>query len=239
MEKRKLLYSGKAKEVYATDDPNLCVVYFRDSATAFNAQKKGEIAGKGELNNLISAHFFRLLADHGVKTHFMCVLTPREMLVRRLEIIKVEVVVRNIAAGSLSRRLGLPEGTQLAQPVLEYYYKDDALGDPLVNDYHIQALGWASRDEISEMATAALRINDILLPALGELGLLLVDFKLEFGRFAGGVLLGDEISPDTCRFWDATTQEKLDKDRFRRDLGGVAEAYQEIYRRLKGGKADV
>lgn len=239
MEKRKLLYSGKAKEVYATDDPDLCVVYFRDSATAFNAQKKGEIAGKGELNNLISAHFFRLLEAHGVKTHFLSVLTPREMLVRRLEIIKVEVVVRNIAAGSLSQRLGLPEGTQLAQPVLEYYYKDDALGDPLVNDYHIQALGWASRDEMNEIAATALRINDILLPALKASGVLLVDFKLEFGRFAGQVLLGDEISPDTCRFWDATTQEKLDKDRFRRDLGGVAEAYQEIYRRLKGGKADV
>jgi phosphoribosylaminoimidazole-succinocarboxamide synthase len=239
MEKRKLLYSGKAKEVYATDDPSLCVVYFRDSATAFNAQKKGEIAGKGELNNLISAHFFRLLEDQGVKTHFVSVLTPREMLVRRLEIIKVEVVVRNIAAGSLSQRLGLPEGTQLAQPVLEYYYKDDALGDPLVNDYHIQALGWASRDEMNEIAARALCINDILLPTLKAIGVLLVDFKLEFGRFAGQVLLGDEISPDTCRFWDATTQEKLDKDRFRRDLGGVAEAYQEIYRRLKGGKADV
>lgn len=234
MEKRELLYSGKAKEVYTTDDPSLCVVYFRDSATAFNAQKKGEIAGKGELNNLISTHFLRLLEAHGVETHFVSHLGPREMLVWRLEIIKVEVVVRNIAAGSLSQRLGLPEGTQLARPVLEYYYKDDALGDPLVNDYHIQALGWANPDEMSAIAATALRVNDILRPALSAIDLLLVDFKLEFGRFAGRVLLGDEISPDTCRFWDAKTKEKLDKDRFRRDLGGVLEAYQEIYQRLRG-----
>jgi len=239
MEKRNLLYSGKAKDVYATDDPQLCVVYFRDSATAFNAQKKGEIAGKGEQNNLISTHFFRVLEGQGIKTHFVRHLSPREMLVRRLEIIKVEVVVRNIAAGSLSQRLGLPEGTELVRPVLEYYYKDDALGDPLVNDYHIAALGWASPDEMSEIAATALHINKILQPLLGDLDLLLVDFKLEFGRYAGSVLLGDEISPDTCRFWDAKTRERLDKDRFRRDLGGVAEAYQEIYRRLKGGKANV
>ncbi|MBT9155721.1 MAG: Phosphoribosylaminoimidazole-succinocarboxamide synthase [Firmicutes bacterium] len=239
MEKRALLYSGKAKDVYATDDPNLCIVHFRDSATAFNALKKSEIAGKGELNNLISAHFFDLLASHGVETHFVGSLGPREMLVRRLEIIKVEVVVRNITAGSLAKRLGLPEGLPVTPPVLEYYYKDDTLGDPLVNDSHILSFGWASAAELSTIAAAARQVNDILLPALRKLDLLLVDFKLEFGRHAGRVMLGDEISPDTCRFWDAQTREKLDKDRFRRDLGGVAEAYQEIYRRLKGGTPNV
>ncbi len=239
MEKQRLLYSGKAKDVYATDDPSLCVVHFRDSATAFNAQKKGEIAGKGELNNSISTHFFKLLESNGVETHLVRQLGAREMLVRRLEIIKVEVVVRNITAGSLSKRLGVPEGQPLPTPVLEYYYKDDALGDPLVNDSHILTFGWASADELNVIAGTAVRVNEILLSALSALNLLLVDFKLEFGRYAGRVILGDEISPDTCRLWDAKTHEKLDKDRFRRDLGGVAEAYQEIYRRLQGGQANV
>ena len=239
MEKRNLLYSGKAKDVYATDDPSLCIVYFRDSATAFNAQKKGDVADKGRLNNQISTHFFELLGERGIETHFVRQIGPREMLVRRLDIIKVEVVVRNITAGSLSKRLGLPEGQPINPPALEYYYKDDALGDPLVNDSHILAFGWASAAELRGIAETALCVNDILSPALRNLGLLLVDFKLEFGRCAGRVILGDEISPDTCRFWDAQTLEKLDKDRFRRDLGGVAEAYQEIYRRLKGGQVHV
>ncbi|MBT9176469.1 MAG: Phosphoribosylaminoimidazole-succinocarboxamide synthase [Firmicutes bacterium] len=239
MEKRALLYSGKAKDVYATDDPSQCIVHFRDSATAFNAQKKGEIADKGRLNNLISSHFFHLLDQRGVATHFVRTLAPCEMLVKRLDIIKVEVVVRNITAGSLAKRLAVAEGMPVNPPVLEYYFKDDALGDPLVNDSHILAFGWASAAELSIMAAGALRINDILVPALRKLDILLVDFKLEFGRVAGRVILGDEISPDTCRFWDANTLAHLDKDRFRRDLGGVAEAYQEIYRRLKGGTPNV
>jgi len=237
MEKRHLLYSGKAKEVYATDDPEVCLIYYKDAATAFNAQKRGEIAGR--LNNLISTHFFKLLHARGVETHFLNQAGPREMLVRRLEIIKVEVVVRNITAGSLSQRLGVPEGIPLTPPVLEYYYKDDALGDPLVNDYHIRTFAWATTAELNAIARTALAVNDILSPYLNELDLLLVDFKLEFGRVQGRVVLGDEISPDTCRFWDTQSKEKLDKDRFRRDLGQVAEAYQEIYRRLKGEESSV
>lgn len=229
------LYEGKAKKVFKTDDPQTYWVYYKDSATAFNAQKKGEIAGKGVLNNRISAHFFTLLAEQGVPSHFIRAISEREMLVKKLDIIKVEVVVRNIAAGSLSKRLGLPEGTALPFPVLEYYYKDDALGDPLVNEYHIAALNLATPSEMAQISQVSLRVNTILSAYLHKLNLLLVDFKLEFGRHNGEVLLGDEISPDTCRFWDATTLEKLDKDRFRRDLGGVAEAYEEIYHRLTGG----
>jgi len=233
------LYEGKAKQVFRTDNPDVYWIYYKDDATAFNAQKRGQIANKGVLNNLISAHFFNLLQEKGVESHLISVLNEREMLVKKLEIIPVEVVVRNIAAGSLAKRIGVEEGTVMSQTVLEFYYKDDALGDPLINDYHIRAMGWATDEEMAIISAQALRINQILRAYLAERGIDLIDFKLEFGRHNGQVLLGDEISPDTCRFWDMATREKLDKDRFRRDLGGVEEAYQEIYRRLTGGEFHV
>jgi len=230
------LYEGKAKIVYATANPEHYLVYYKDDATAFNGVKKGIISGKGELNNRISAHFFELLERRGIQTHFVELVSPREMLVRKVTILPIEVVVRNIAAGSLAKRLGLAEGTTLKQPVLEYYYKDDDLGDPLINEYHIWALDLATDADLAILAEQALKINAILSEYLATRRLKLVDFKLEFGRTTQGeVILADEISPDTCRFWDSDTQEKLDKDRFRRDLGGVEEAYQEIWRRLTGG----
>ncbi|MBS3947429.1 MAG: phosphoribosylaminoimidazolesuccinocarboxamide synthase [Dethiobacter sp.] len=236
MNKQHLLYEGKAKKVYATADPDLLVVEYKDDATAFNGQKKGQIVNKGLLNNKISAVFFRLLAEQGVASHFVQELSEREMLVKKLTILKVEVVVRNLAAGSLARRLGLAEGTPLSRPVLEFYYKDDALGDPLINDYHIWVMGLATPEQVGEISKKALQINALLVEYLQTKALILVDFKLEFGLFHGQVLLGDEISPDTCRFWDAKSGEKLDKDRFRRDLGGVSEAYEEVLRRLTGGQ---
>ncbi|HHV57618.1 MAG TPA: phosphoribosylaminoimidazolesuccinocarboxamide synthase [Firmicutes bacterium] len=236
MEKREQLYEGKAKIVYRTDDPERYIVYYKDDATAFNGLKKGTITGKGELNNRISAHFFALLEEHGIPTHFEKLLSPREMLVKKVTILPIEVVVRNIAAGSLAKRLGLAEGTPLAGPVLEFYYKSDALGDPMINEYHVYALNLASAGELRALSDYALKVDSILSAYLAERGLELVDFKLEFGRTAAGrVILADEISPDTCRFWDKATHEKLDKDRFRRDMGGVEEAYQEIWRRLTGG----
>ncbi|MDW7650403.1 MAG: phosphoribosylaminoimidazolesuccinocarboxamide synthase [Bacillota bacterium] len=236
MEKREFLYEGKAKRLYATADPEMVLVEYKDDATAFNGLKKGQIANKGVLNNKIASFFFEMLAENGVESHFIRRLSDREMLVKRLAILKVEVVARNIAAGSLSKRLGLPEGTKLARPVLEFYYKDDDLGDPMINEYHIAAIELASPKQVKQMAKDALRINEILTGYLREREIILVDFKLEFGVFRGEVLLGDEISPDTCRLWDARTMEKLDKDRFRRDLGGVEEAYQEILQRLTGSK---
>jgi len=239
MEKLALLYAGKAKEVYQTADPECVIIYFRDSATALNGQKQGTITDKGIVNNLISAHFFTLLADHSIATHYLRTVGPREMLAKTLEIIKVEVVVRNIVAGSLAKRLGYAEGTPLAVPILEYYYKDDALGDPLVNNDHLAALNLATAEELKAINIASHQINNILTSHLADKNLLLVDFKLEFGRHQGQIILGDEISPDTCRFWDINTGEKLDKDRFRRDLGGVAEAYHEILRRLTGGSSSV
>lgn len=235
MEKQQLLYEGKAKRVYATADPDLVIVDYKDDATAFNGLKKGQIQNKGVLNNKIASYFFELLAAKGIVSHYVRRLSEREMLVKKLEILKVEVVVRNIAAGSLAKRLGLEEGTSLRRPVLELYYKDDELQDPMINEYHLYALGIATEEQVRELTAAALKINEILTASLQELQLLLVDFKLEFGLFHGSLLLGDEISPDTCRFWDAETREKLDKDRFRRDLGGVEEAYEEILRRLTGG----
>ncbi|MCX8071861.1 MAG: phosphoribosylaminoimidazolesuccinocarboxamide synthase [Candidatus Binatia bacterium] len=232
MEKRELLYEGKAKKVYATANPDLVIQYFKDDATAFNAQKRGTIASKGVRNNAISAALFAYLEQHGVPTHFVRTLSEREMLVRRLEIVPVEVVVRNIIAGSLAKRLGLEEGRDLPGPILEHYYKNDALGDPLINPWHITVLGFASETELEEINRQALRVNELLREFLQPRGLLLVDFKLEFGRHHGRLLLGDEISPDTCRFWDATTREKLDKDRFRFDLGNVEGAYAEVHRRI-------
>ncbi|MBE3585702.1 phosphoribosylaminoimidazolesuccinocarboxamide synthase [Desulfofundulus thermocisternus] len=234
MQKGELLYEGKAKKVYRTGDPGIYLVEYKDDATAFNGLKKGVISGKGELNNKISAHFFRLLEEKGIATHFVEQVGEREMLVRALEIIPVEVVVRNIAAGSLARRLGMDEGTALPRPVVEYYYKSDELGDPMINDDHIAVLNLATGEEMSAMKKVALSVNEILRAYLTPRNLELVDFKLEFGRHEGKILLGDEISPDTCRFWDTRTKEKLDKDRFRRDLGGVEEAYQEVWRRLVG-----
>lgn len=229
------MYEGKAKIVYATDDPDLLLVHFKDDATAFNGLKKGTIGDKGALNARISAALFQYLAEHGVPNHFVSPAGEREMVARRLTIIPLEVVVRNVAAGSLAKRLGLEEGTRLARTVVEFYYKRDDLGDPLVNEYHIQALELATPAEVAELAAWGLKVNDLLGAYLKPRRLELIDFKLEFGRTREGrVLLGDEISPDTCRFWDTETGEKLDKDRFRRDLGGVEEAYQEVWRRIAG-----
>lgn len=233
MEKREKLYEGKAKQVWSTDDPALVVQYFKDDATAFNAQKRGTIASKGIVNNAISEVLFKELEAAGVKTHLVRRLTDREMLVRRLAIVPVELVVRNLVAGSLAKRLGMEEGTELPSPIVELYYKDDALGDPLVNDDHVVVFGWASADDLRHIKGEALRINGVLRKFFLDRGILLVDFKLEFGRTPDGeILLADEICPDTCRFWDSKTRERLDKDRFRRDLGGVEEAYQEVYRRV-------
>ncbi len=233
-EKLEQLYEGKAKRIFRTSDPGVYLVDYKDDATAFNGAKKGTIQNKGVLNNLISTVFFRLLEENGIPTHFVARVSDREMLVKSLDIIKVEVVVRNIAAGSLAKRLGLPEGQALAAPVLEFYYKDDDLGDPMINGYHIQALNLASAEQMDKIKDTAFKVNGILLEHLADKNIDLVDFKLEFGVHKGEVLLGDEISPDTCRFWDKKTHEKLDKDRFRRDLGQVEEAYEEIYRRLTG-----
>ncbi len=235
MEKREQLYEGKAKKVFATDDPNLYIVEYKDDATAFNGLKKGTIVGKGVINNRVSNHLMKMLEKNGIPTHLVQELSDRETLVKKVTIVPLEVIVRNIAAGSLSKRLGLPEGQKLAKPVLEYSYKDDALGDPMVNDYHIFAMELATPEELKTIADYAFRINELLSEYLKDLNIQLVDFKLEFGKTPDGqIILADEISPDTCRFWDSTTGEKLDKDRFRRDLGGVEDAYQEVLRRLMG-----
>ncbi|TRY24106.1 phosphoribosylaminoimidazolesuccinocarboxamide synthase [Brevibacillus sp. LEMMJ03] len=239
MEKREQLYEGKAKRIYRTSLADQYWVEYKDDATAFNGEKKGTIAGKGELNNRITAIFFSLLKERGIDNHFIRLLSPTEQLVRKVEIIPLEVVVRNIAAGSLAKRLGLAEGTVLPHPVVEFYYKDDALGDPLVNYSHIKVLGVAGEDELAVLERIGLQVNEVLQGYLRKRGVILVDFKLEFGRTPEGeILLADEISPDTCRFWDAETMEKLDKDRFRRDLGHVEEAYREMLKRL-GGEAHV
>lgn len=234
MKKLEQIYEGKAKKVYATDDPKIVIVDYKDDATAFNGLKKGTIAGKGVVNNKVSNHFFRLLEKEGIPTHYVEQLSDRETAVRRAEILPVEVIVRNRAAGSFSKRMGVAEGTTLACPILEYSYKNDELGDPFINSYYIRALNIATDDEMEQVKTYSFRINDILKAYLDELGIELIDFKLEFGRFDGTVILADEISPDTCRFWDKATGKKLDKDRFRRDLGDVEEAYHEIIRRLMG-----
>ena len=237
LEKGKLLYEGKAKQVYRTDNPDEVIVYFKDDATAFNGEKKGTIQSKGVLNNAIASFFFELLQSKGVQSHFIKKLDERSMLVKKLDIVPIEVVMRNIAAGSLSKRLGWEEGRTLPHPVVELYYKDDALGDPLINHSHVSALSIATPEQVAALESAGLAINKILTEFLATRKVLLVDFKLEFGMHKGQLLLGDEISPDTCRFWDADTKEKLDKDRFRRDLGGVEEAYREILSRLTGQSA--
>ncbi len=235
MQKKELLYEGKAKKVFKTDDENAYIVSYKDDATAFNGEKKGTIEGKGVINNRVTNHMMRLLESKGIPTHYVEELSDSETLVKKAAIIPLEVIVRNIAAGSLSKRLGLPEGSALKHTVLEYSYKDDALGDPMINEYHIAAMELATPDELNLIASYALRVNNILMDYLKELNIELVDFKLEFGKTPDGtIILADEISPDTCRLWDSATKRKLDKDRFRRDLGGVEDAYQEILRRLMG-----
>ena len=229
------LYEGKAKKIYQTDVPDVYWVQYKDDATAFNGLKKGQIADKGYYNNQIAAIFFQLLSGAGIDNHFVELLGEREMAVKALKIIPVEVVVRNVVAGSLSKRLGLPEGEKAGEPVVELYYKNDDLGDPLINDEHALLLKIATREQLATMKELALAVNQVLQPYLADKGIILVDFKLEFGTYQNQVLLGDEISPDTCRFWDLTTGEKLDKDRFRRDLGNVEQAYAEILKRLQGG----
>ena len=232
MEKGKMLYEGKAKQVFETENPDYLLVHYKDDATAFNGLKKGTIQNKGAMNNRISNRLMSLLEKHGIETHFVEELSDRETVVKRVEIVPVEVIVRNIAAGSLSKRVGLPEGTRLHSTVLEYSYKNDELGDPMINVSHIRALGLATKEEMDTIAEMAYKVNEILTDVMKKCNLILVDFKLEFGRYHGHIILADEISPDTCRFWDADTGEKLDKDRFRRDLGNVEEAYIEIERRL-------
>jgi len=237
MTKGEKLYEGKAKILYATEDPQLIIQYFKDDATAFNAQKRGTIVDKGVVNNQISAHLFALLEREGLPTHFVKQLSDREMLVKRLAIIPLEVTMRNIVAGGMAKLLGLEEGLVLKPPVFEWHYKSDALNDPLINDDHIFALGAATPDELAYIRQQSQRVNEILTRYFLQRGIDLVDFKLEFGRHQGKILLGDEISPDTCRFWEKGTRRKLDKDRFRRDLGDVEAAYQEMLNRVVGSAA--
>jgi phosphoribosylaminoimidazole-succinocarboxamide synthase len=247
MSRRKQIYEGKAKVLFEGPEPGTIVQYFKDDASAFNNQKKGIITGKGVLNNRISEYLMTKLNEIGVPTHFVRRLNMREQLVREVEIIPIEVVVRNIAAGSFSKRLGLPEGTVLPRSIVEYYYKKDELGDPMVTEEHITAFGWATTHDIDDILQLTLRINDFLSGLFLGIGIKLVDFKLEFGRLYTNdemrIVLADEISPDNCRLWDARTNEKMDKDRFRQDLGRVEEAYQEVARRLgilpEGGPGDI
>ena len=236
MNKGQLLYEGKAKRLYATEDSNILFVEYKDSATAFNGEKKEEIAGKGVLNNRITTLIFEKLKSNGIASHFVKRISDHEQLVRKVEIIPIELVVRNIAAGSLAKRLGLEEGTPLKRPIVEYYYKNDDLGDPHISTEHIDVLGIATPEEVQALYDGGLRVNEVLRPMFAEIGVELIDFKLEFGRDAeGNVLLADEISPDTCRLWDAKTKQKLDKDVFRRNLGSLTEVYEIILTRL-GGK---
>lgn len=233
MEKVKQVYEGKAKKVYSTEDPNLYIVSYKDDATAFNGLKKGTIVGKGVINNRMSNYLMQLLEKRGVPTHFVQELSDRDTLVKKVSIVPLEVIVRNVSAGSFAKRYGVEEGIVFQEPTIEFSYKSDALGDPLINEYHALALGLATKEEIGEIKRMAFQINDVLKEYFKNLGVDLIDFKLEFGRLPDGkIVLADEISPDTCRFWDSKTKEKLDKDRFRRDLGGVEGAYQEMMRRI-------
>ncbi|MBO6302618.1 MAG: phosphoribosylaminoimidazolesuccinocarboxamide synthase [Ruminiclostridium sp.] len=234
MEKKEQLYEGKAKKVFATDDPDLVIVSYKDDATAFNGLKKGTIEGKGVINNKMTNYMFGLLEKEGIPTHLVKELSDRETLVKKVEIVQLEVIIRNVAAGSFSKRMGVEEGKALLTPILEYSYKNDDLGDPFINDYYALALGIATKEELDTIAKYAFKVNEFMLKYFKEIGIDLIDFKIEFGRFKGQILLADEISPDTCRFWDSKTHEKLDKDRFRRDMGGVEDAYKEIRRRIFG-----
>lgn len=232
--KAEQLYEGKAKRVFATNDPDLVIVDYKDDATAFNGEKKGTISGKGVVNNKMTNFMFKLLEQAGVPTHLVEEISDRETIVKKVSIVPLEVIVRNVAAGSFSKKLGIAEGTPLKQPTLEFSYKNDDLGDPFINDYYALGLGLATKEEIDTITKYAFMVNDFMVKFFKELNIDLIDFKIEFGRFHDQIILADEISPDTCRFWDSTTHEKLDKDRFRRDMGGVEEAYQEIMKRLMG-----
>lgn len=232
MEKKELLYEGKAKKVYTTENPDVLIVDYKDDATAFNGVKKGTIVGKGVVNNRMTNHIFRMLEEKGIPTHYIEELSDRETAVKKVEIVPLEVIVRNVAAGSFSKKLGIEEGFKLLSPTLEFSYKNDELGDPMINDYYAVAIGAATREEINKITELVFKINDILVDYFKSIKVDLIDFKVEFGRYKGQIILADEISPDTCRFWDSETHEKLDKDRFRRDLGHVEEAYEEIYRRI-------
>lgn len=234
MKKLEQIYEGKAKKVYRTENEDYVIVDYKDDATAFNGVKRGTIVGKGVVNNRVSNHFFKLLEKEGIPTHYVEELSDRETVVKSVEIVPVEVIVRNKAAGSFTKRMGVPEGTELKCTILEYSYKNDDLGDPFINDYYAKALGLATDEELKVIDEYALKVNDILSAYLKDFGVELIDYKLEFGRFKGKIILADEISPDTCRFWDIKTGKKLDKDRFRQDLGDVEEAYQEIISRLMG-----
>lgn len=232
VEKLDLLYEGKAKQVFLTDDPDLLIVDYKDDATAFNGEKKGTIPGKGAVNNRMSNQFFRMLEERGIPTHYVQELSDTETVVKKAEIIPLKVIIRNVAAGSFSKKLGIEEGFQLLEPTLEFSYKDDALGDPMINDYYAIAIGAAQRSEIDRIEELAFQINEILKEFLLNMGIRLIDFKIEFGRYKGQIILADEISPDTCRLWDSETDDDGEKDRFRRDLGEVEGAYQEVFRRL-------
>ncbi len=237
MEKKEQLYEGKAKKVYATDDKDLVIVSYKDDATAFDGLKKGTIAGKGVVNNLMTNRMMQLLEKAGVPTHFVKELSERETLVKKVHIVPLEVIIRNVSAGSFAKRYGVEEGIPFDEPTIEFSYKNDDLHDPLINDYHAIALHLATKEEIALIKQYAFKVNDVLKAYFLTLGVKLIDFKLEFGKTADGtIVLADEISPDTCRFWDAKTDEKLDKDRFRRDLGGVEDAYREIFKRVTEGK---
>ena len=237
MEKREQLYEGKAKKVFATDDPTLVIVSYKDDATAFNGLKKGTIAGKGAINNKMTNHLMKKLEKAGIPTHFVEQLSDRETVVKKVSIVPLEVIIRNISAGSFAKRYGVEEGIVFSAPTIEFSYKNDDLGDPLLNDYHALALGLATQEEIDLIKKYSFAINDLLKSFMKDIGIDLVDFKLEFGKTPDGtIVLADEISPDTCRLWDEKTHEKLDKDRFRRDMGGAEEAYEEVMRRLMGDK---
>ena len=229
-----MLYEGKAKQVFKMENPDLYRIHYKDDATAFNGEKKGTIHDKGVLNNKITSFFFTMLNEAGIPTHFVERIDDRDQIVKALDIVPLEVIVRNIAAGSMAKRFGLEEGTPLQHPILEFCYKNDDLGDPFANESQITALGWATQDQLTAIKDITMKVNDILKDFLATKKVKLVDFKLEFGSHKGQILLGDEISPDTCRVWDADTNEKLDKDRFRRDLGNVEEAYHEMLFRLTG-----
>lgn len=234
--KKEQLYEGKAKKVFATDKDDVVLVSYKDDATAFNGLKKGTIQGKGIVNNICSNHLFKMLEEKGIETHYIEEISDTDTLVKKVAIVPIEVIVRNIAAGSLSKRLGIEEGTVLPSTVLEFCYKNDDLGDPMINDYHALAMNLATAEELETIKKISFAVNDALRAYLKDINIDLIDFKLEFGRYKGRIILADEISPDTCRFWDTVTREKLDKDRFRRDLGGVEDAYKEVLSRLMGKK---
>lgn len=232
MEKKELLYEGKAKKVYTTEDPDVLIVDYKDDATAFNGLKKGTIVGKGAINNRMTNHIFKILETKGVPTHYIEELSDRETAVKKVEIVPLEVIIRNFSAGSFAKKMGMEEGVKFKQPTLEFSYKNDELGDPFINRYYALALGLATEEEIDAITKYAFIVNDVMREYFDSLGIELIDFKIEFGRYHGQIILADEVSPDTCRLWDKETHEKLDKDRFRRDLGNVEDAYQEVFRRL-------